>query len=74
MLCCAHTSTSMVDVKDARAFTQGTATLQNERRHTYHYVDQPAAGDGMAAKPTCVLLHGFPDLWLAGTSLMSCSL
>ena len=56
----------MVDVKDANTFVQDTTTLQNERRHTYHYVDQPAAGPGTAVKGTCVLLHGFPDLWLAG--------
>jgi len=52
-----------MDVKDGSTFVQGTATLKNKRRHTYHYVDQPAAGKGLAAKATCVLLHGFPDLW-----------
>ena len=56
----------MVDVKDANTFARNSATLKNERRHTYQYVDQPAAGAGTAGKGTCVLLHGFPDLWLAG--------
>ena len=56
-----------MDVKDGSTFVQGTATLKNKRRHTYHYVDQPGVGKGLAAKATCVLLHGFPDLWLAGT-------
>jgi len=41
-------------------FHQYKTTLPH--RHVYHYVhEEPTGAD--AIRGTCVLLHGFPDLW-----------
>lgn len=53
---------TQLDPADPTAFTHRSASLKNG--HVYHYIDEsPALAAGADVRGTCLLLHGFPDLW-----------